>query len=234
MEAALTSAQASLRSEHIYPLPTTLQTPQPPRAAWHPAPILSNLLGTQLRTNSHRRILDLLNELHTLRHIASLSEQPDVSNSLDVVLEKYEREERGRVEGGEKRSEVDEWGRAYGMGRRKESSARVWIIPSQSGRKLLDLETESSGSAMVGEDVQAEILINHLPISSHFPRVTDRETVLRPLRLSGLIGAFNVFALARGGGTSGQAGAVGLALARALVVMRNETEDVLLKGESAS
>jgi small subunit ribosomal protein S9 len=235
LESALTSAKASLRSAHIYPLPTTLSTPQPPRAAWHPAPILSNLLGTQLRTNSHRRILDLLNELHTLRHIASLSEQPDIINSLDGVLEKYEREERGSVEGGEKKAEVDEWGRAYGMGRRKESSARVWIIPSQSGRKLLDLETESgSGSAVLDGDVQAEVLINHLPISSHFPRVTDRETVLRPLRLSGLIGAFNVFALARGGGTSGQAGAVGLALARALVIMRSETEDVLQKGESSS
>lgn len=161
-----------------------------------------------------------------------------VENQLDVVLEKYEREEGGRLEGGEKKSEVDEWGRAYGMGRRKESSARVWIIPSKSGRQLLDVEAENeveSGmeiSTTEGAgDIQAEILVNHLPLSSHFPRVTDRETVLRPLRLSGLLGAFNVFALARGGGTSGQAGAVGLALARAVVVMRSETEAVLQKGE---
>ncbi|KAI9637587.1 ribosomal protein S9/S16-domain-containing protein [Dioszegia hungarica] len=230
LETALLSAQQSLRSAHIYPLPSTLPTPQPPRAAWHPAPVLSNLLGTQLKTNAHRRILDLLNELHALRHVAALSEQAGVENVLDGVLARYEREERGGVEGGKKAAEVDEWGRAYGMGRRKESSARVWIVPSPSGRRLLDAHSEGEAVATVEEgegEVQAEILVNHVPIAIHFPKITDRETVLRPLRLSGLIGAFNVFALARGGGTSGQAGAVGLALARALVVMRSETEEVL-------
>lgn len=231
LSSALSSAKSQLRSSHIYPLPSTLTSPQAPRASWHSAPVLSNLLGTQLRTNSHRRILDLLNELHFLRHIADLSDQPGVVQELSGVLGRYEREQKKSGDGGaegEKRQEVDEWGRAYGMGRRKESSARVWIIPSKSGRQYLDTETDATSSTM---EPEAEILINHSPLSAHFPRITDRETVLRPLRISGLLGAFNVFALARGGGTSGQAGAVGLALARALVVMRAETEEVLQRGE---
>jgi ribosomal protein S9 len=47
---------------------------------------------------------------------------------------------------------------------------------------------------------------------------------------SGLLGGYNVFALVRGGGTSGQAGAVGLAMARALAILREDVKDVLTAG----
>jgi hypothetical protein len=46
------------------------------------------------------------------------------------------------------------------------------------------------------------------------------------------LGGYNVFALVRGGGTSGQAGAVGLAMARALAILREDVKEVLTAGES--
>ena len=60
----------------------------------------------------------------------------------------------------------------------------------------------------------------------------DRERVVRPLQLAGLLGAFNVFALVRGGGTSGQSGAVSLGLARGLAAHVPDIENILRKGES--
>lgn len=77
----------------------------------------------------------------------------------------------------------------------------------------------------------SEVLVNHLPLSAHFVRPCDRETVLRPLRITGLLGAYNIFALTRGGGTTGQAGAVALAVARALAILREDVGDVLKSGE---
>jgi len=44
----------------------------------------------------------------------------------------------------------------------------------------------------------------------------DREKILRPFRLTGLLGAFNVFALVRGGGMTGQSGAIAHAIAKSL------------------
>lgn len=62
------------------------------------------------------------------------------------------------------------------------------------------------------------------------PLNADRERVIRPLQLAGLLGAFNVFALVRGGGTSGQSGAVSLGIARALAAHEPDTQNILRKG----
>ena len=65
------------------------------------------------------------------------------------------------------------------------------------------------------------------------PSINDRETVIRPLKVTGLIGAFNVFAIARGGGTTGQAGSVSLGIAKALAAHVPDVELILRKGPSA-
>lgn len=65
---------------------------------------------------------------------------------------------------------------------------------------------------------------------SNSPHVDDRERVVRPFRVAGLIGAFNVFALVRGGGTTGQSGAVTLGIAKALAAHAPEVEPILRKG----
>lgn len=94
---------------------------------------------------------------------------------------------------------IDEQGRAYARGRRKESSARVWLVKTK--------EPDAVGS----------ILVNNAPISQYFTRTDHREAVTWPLKLAGVLGVYNVFALVRGGGNSGQAGAIAHALANALV-----------------
>jgi small subunit ribosomal protein S9 len=90
-------------------------------------------------------------------------------------------------------SEIDERGRAYGRGSRKSAQARVWIQPGQG-----------------------EIVVNRKDFVSYFPRETLREHILGPFVASQTCGQFDVTAVVKGGGLSGQAGAIRLGLARAL------------------
>lgn len=100
---------------------------------------------------------------------------------------------------------VDGKGRAYSKGRRKESSAQVWIVRTKS-------PSVSESEPHIGQ-----ILINNTPISHYFTRTAEREVVTWPLKLTSNLGAYNVFALVRGGGKSGQAGAIAHAIANAIV-----------------
>lgn len=99
---------------------------------------------------------------------------------------------------------IDEHGRAYARGRRKVSSARVWMVRTKP-------------AAPGAEPPLGEILVNNVPIGTYFSRAAHREAVTWPLKLAGVLGAYNVFALVRGGGASGQAGALAHGLANALV-----------------
>ena len=180
--------------------------------------------------NSHRRLQDLLNELNRIRYLAELGGRPELADKVSSALEIYLREDSSQRDSDEGATErgVDEFGRAYGMGRRKEASARVWISPSQRAAELLDAPADTPMTAVLPS---SEVLVNHLPLPQHFQRPHDRELILRPLRITGLIGAYNVFALVRGGGASGQAGAVALGLAKALDAMREDVHNALMAGE---
>lgn len=102
----------------------------------------------------------------------------------------------------------DEHGRTKGVGRRKEASARVQLV-------------EGNG----------QVLINDRNITEIFPRLHDRESVLWPLKVTQRTDKYNVWALSQGGGTTGQAEAITLALAKALVIQEPALKPVLRRGE---
>ena len=83
----------------------------------------------------------------------------------------------------------------YGTGRRKTSTARVFLRPG-------------SGT----------ITINARPIEASFPTETLRLVIRQPLVLTENLERFDVVATADGGGISGQAGALRHGIARALVI----------------
>jgi small subunit ribosomal protein S9 len=89
--------------------------------------------------------------------------------------------------------------RYYATGRRKEATARVWITPG-------------SGT----------ITVNGRSFDNFFPAETHRMIVSQPLVTLEKGGSFDVRATVRGGGISGQAGAVRHGLARALVLADEE------------
>ena len=82
----------------------------------------------------------------------------------------------------------------YGTGRRKSSTARVFL-------------RKGSGS----------ITVNERPLDEFFGRETARMIVRQPLEVTGFADSFDVLVTVEGGGISGQAGAIRLGLARALV-----------------
>ncbi len=91
-------------------------------------------------------------------------------------------------------------------GRRKNSIARVRV--------------------MAGE---GKITINSRPFSDYFPRESNRLVIMQPLELVKLESKLDIYALANGGGLSGQAGAMKLGIARALIKMDNGLKAALKK-----
>jgi small subunit ribosomal protein S9 len=62
-----------------------------------------------------------------------------------------------------------------------------------------------------------KIVVNRRPVENYFPSVTHRMIVGEPLRLTATAEAYDVDATIHGGGVAGQAGALRLGIARALV-----------------
>ncbi len=89
--------------------------------------------------------------------------------------------------------ELDAHGRAYATGRRKDAVARVWIKPG-SGKVTVN-----------GRDQEV-----------YFARPTLRLVINQPFKVSGREEQYDVVATVKGGGLSGQAGAVKHGIAQAL------------------
>lgn len=102
---------------------------------------------------------------------------------------------------------VDEMGRARGRGKRKTSSAVVHLVEGEG-----------------------DVMVNGKTLVEAFPRLHDRESATWPLRCTSRLDKYNVWATARGGGVTGQAEAITLALARALLVHEPGLKPVLRKG----
>ena len=94
----------------------------------------------------------------------------------------------------------------YGTGRRKTSTARVFLRP--------------------GKGV---VTVNHKPIETCFPGELHRLVIRQPLVLTETVERFDVVATTAGGGIAGQAGALRLGIARALVVYDAELRSRLRK-----
>jgi len=84
----------------------------------------------------------------------------------------------------------------YGTGRRKEAIARVWVKPG-SGKIIID-----------GHE-----------LLKRFPRQAHQFMILGPLKATNTEGKLDVIVSTVGGGISGQAGAIRLGMARALLKM---------------
>lgn len=82
----------------------------------------------------------------------------------------------------------------YGTGRRKTSSARVFLKPG-------------SGN----------IIVNERPLDQYFGRETARMIVRQPLNTVELADKFDIYVTVSGGGSSGQAGAIRHGITRALL-----------------
>jgi len=75
-----------------------------------------------------------------------------------------------------------------------------------------------------------KILVNGKPAEVYFPRIGDIEAILAPLRAAEMEGKLDVSCLVKGGGITGQAGAVQHGISRALIKMDPELRPVMRRG----
>ncbi len=101
---------------------------------------------------------------------------------------------------------MDEITKYSALGRRKESVARVQLSPGKG-----------------------EFTVNSEPIDKYFVRETDKIIIMQPLTFTNNIGKYDISARTTGGGLTGQAGALRLGIARALVLAEPNLKDLLRK-----
>ena len=87
----------------------------------------------------------------------------------------------------------DELGRSYATGKRKDAVARLWIKPG-SGK----------------------VVVNGKEMNKYFARPVLQMILAQPFSVAGVTGEFDVMATVKGGGLSGQAGAVKHGISKAL------------------
>jgi len=92
----------------------------------------------------------------------------------------------------------------YGTGRRKSSIARVYLTPGKG-----------------------KIIVNDRPVDEYMPYQTLVMDLSQPLTLTSTADKYDVKAFVTGGGFSGQAGAIRLGIARALLVVSNDDRPIL-------
>ncbi len=98
----------------------------------------------------------------------------------------------------------DALGRSYATGRRKESTARVWIKPGKG-----------------------EITVNGKKAAQYFARPVLRMLITQPFLVADRYNQFDVICTVKGGGLSGQAGAVRHGISRALVYYEPDLRPIL-------
>ncbi|KAB7615668.1 30S ribosomal protein S9 [Amylibacter sp. SFDW26] len=98
----------------------------------------------------------------------------------------------------------DELGRSYATGKRKDAVARVWIKPG-SGK----------------------VVVNGRDQSVYFARPVLQMVLAQPFEVAGVEGEFDVMATVKGGGLSGQAGAVKHGISKALQLYEPSLRGVL-------
>ncbi|KAG0492194.1 hypothetical protein HPP92_005299 [Vanilla planifolia] len=139
--------------------------------------------------------LILLKDVRGIKGLPPLSEIEDkaiaklnaTSSRAEVERKKQEEIAKARVR------QVDEKGRAYGTGRRKCSIARVWVKPGDG-----------------------KFIVNDKQFDTYFPILDHRADLLRPFTVTNTLGLWDVSCTVKGGGVSGQVGAIRLGISRAL------------------
>ncbi|KAF5027318.1 hypothetical protein F66182_562 [Fusarium sp. NRRL 66182] len=165
----------------------TVRPGDAPATAWIRLEEMRSKLGESIKASHYAKVIRVAKRLNII--------EPSLFPAdLRVALDEFKRDINPFMNVPHQVS-VDKFGRAVGVGKRKESSARAWVV-------------EGTG----------EVLINGKKLNQAFGRVHDRESAVWALQATERLDKYNVWVLVEGGGTTGQAEAITLAVAKALIV----------------
>ncbi len=123
-------------------------------------------------------------------------------NAMEDLKQAVSKEETAEV----RKPKRDKLGRAYATGKRKNSVARVWIKPGKGN-----------------------FSINNKALDKYFPRQVLQMIINQPFEVANRVNEFDVVCTVKGGGLSGQAGAIKHGISRALNDYEPELRTALKK-----
>ena len=167
---------SKLLAQH-HQLPTIAQGDAPP-TSWMKLKDIRSKMGEPVKALHYAKVMRVAKRLN-------LIEPTLVPEEIQVALETFKKD-INPFKNVPRTGVIDFQGRAIGAGRRKESTARAWVV-------------EGTG----------EVLVNGKTLSQAFGRVHDRESAIWALQATERLDKYNVWALGEGGGTTGQAEAFG-------------------------
>ncbi|OBS18650.1 hypothetical protein FPOA_10377 [Fusarium poae] len=176
----------------------TVPTSHVPPTAWVKLQEMRSKLGEPVKASHYAKVIRVAKRLNQI-------EPTLFPQEVRSALEEFKRDINPFMNVPHEVT-IDRYGRAVGVGKRKESTARAWVV-------------EGTG----------EVLINGKTLSQAFGRVHDRESAVWALQATERLDKYNVWALVEGGGTTGQAEALTLAVAKALIVHEPALKTALRK-----
>ncbi|KAG6833535.1 hypothetical protein H0H87_005186 [Tephrocybe sp. NHM501043] len=220
LQNAIVEARKGLKAVFLLPLPDFARKSLPaPFPIWKDQEEMSSDFQSQMSRSRYRRVVKLLNELNYYFSIAKAANASEVQSAIGSIVALFESGKKAASFATRKKKPVtlDHLGRSYSVGKRKTSSARVWMISVRP-----DPSQKITAST---------VLVNNIPLAEYFPIPADRERIMRPFKVAGVVGAYNVFAIVRGGGTTGQSGALSHGIAKGLVIHEASLQPILKKAQ---
>lgn len=171
-----------------------------PRVAWKTRQQYKIEVLEPVRAKDYNMILELLKRLNYIH--PSL-----IPTEVTQTLEKYKRLVQPHLNK-PKPIEIDQYGRARAVGKRKTSTAAVFLVEGEG-----------------------KCLINNKSLTNYFGRLHDRESAVWALKATERLDKYNVWAVVRGGGLTGQAEAITLGVAKALLAHEPDLKPALRRGK---
>lgn len=195
----LISLKALLRKYQLLPV---FPPGQAPRVAWKSVEQYKAMVGAEpVKSARYQRLLEILKRLNSINSAIMPEEVSD-------TLSRYKRAV-DLSQARKKQGYVNADGIALGVGRRKTSTARAYLVEGEG-----------------------EVLVNGKSLTQFFARLHDRASAVWALKATERVDKYNVFALVKGGGATGQAEALTLAVAKALLVHEPLLKPALRRGTS--
>ena len=194
----LISLQVILRKYQTLP---TLAPIEAPRAAWRTLSQYRVMVGEPVRASKYYKIIEVLRRLNRIHRALMPEEVVKAMDRYKKDVDPFAIIRRPQT--------IDADGRSFGTGRRKASTAKVYLVEGEG-----------------------KVLVNGKPLTQAFPRLHDRESAIWALKATGRVNKYNVWAIAGGGGLTGQAESITLAVAKALMVHEPALKPALRRGKS--
>lgn len=170
------------------------------RVSWKTLADLRQSFGEPVKATDYVKCLTIIKRLHTIH--------PELKpDAVTAALQDFKRDVQAFLNVANP-IPIDKFGRALGVGKRKSSTARAFVV-------------EGDG----------QVLVNGKTLADYFGRIHDRESAVWALHSTDRIDKYNVWARVEGGGTTGQAEALTLAIAKALLAHEPALKPALRRGE---